>query len=137
MDGETKSENGSREAQLEAFKSLVEWSKWLVGVDAGILGLLTFNDQLSEFNLFLLVVAISSLGISLTIASFLVGVLPSIILSSKSDKPLDLPGVSCLDEDYIYDFKYNRIKIRYYAFYQHLFFLVGLGALAGALMTNL
>lgn len=127
-----------RTPQIEAFKALGEWSKWLVGLNAGILGLLVFGVKTArnESTNCFLAGAVVFLTISLLIATWLVGAVPPFIqcLMSENVGKSALIGrsVKC-DGDNIYGFRYGRIPILLFAFFQHAAFVLGIVFLAIAL----
>jgi hypothetical protein len=133
------------EAQLAALGSLQDWSKWLVGIDAGVLGLLVFAAQRIETSphppakaIFLLVLAIVSFCLSLLIASWLVGAVPAFIMHLKADDTWN-NRIWWIDwrANNIYGFRFGRIPLQVYAFLQHLFFMAGVILLTISLSLSL
>lgn len=148
---------------MEALKALQDWSKWLVGINAGVLGLLSFSVQhsvkkytpaptnstltpanlppetanpnleptnpLGNYDEIGIIVAICSFGLSLLVATWLVGSLPGFtqLLKTNSD-----PGkvIKWKGKNSIYQFKYCYIfPLSVFSTAQHLFFAVGVIAL--------
>ena len=123
-----------RLAQLDALIVLHGWSKWLVGLDAGILGLLTFSLQdldkayFKTFPGMSLLFGVAGFALSLLVAAWLVGSLPGFTQQLKTNvqsSPLDWQK-----KPTIYEFKYAKIELRWYAGLQHGFFIVGVIGLA-------
>ncbi|MFY9825404.1 MAG: hypothetical protein WAM82_28775 [Thermoanaerobaculia bacterium] len=118
------------DAQLVALGSLQDWSKWLVGINAGVLGLLVFAAQRIEHpapkGITYLICAIISFCASLTIATWLVGAVPAFIMRLKAHDAWS-KKIWWIDwrEKNIYGFKYGCIPLQVYAVLQHLAFVAG------------
>ena len=127
------------EAQLLALDSLQDWSKWLVGVDAGVLGLLAFSVKELEapcaLTKGLLVTSFLSFFLSLFLASWLVGAIPPFKQALKSDHP-DKRHIQWRDRPTLYRFRYGGFSLWSFALFQHVAFLVGAFALTVVLIIR-
>lgn len=128
------------DARLDALTSLQDWSKWLVGIDAGILGLLTFGAGKAANYSFgskaSLIGAIICFCVSLIIATWLVGAVPAFIMHLKAKDEPNRWWINW-DSPNMYDFTYGGIRIQVYAFLQHLAFMFGVVLLTTSLVIHL
>jgi hypothetical protein len=130
------------DAQLAALNSLQDWSKWLVGVDAGVLGLLAFAFEkglasVPEVRVWL-AGAIVSFCASLVIATWLVGAVPAFVQRLEAnDQNEKEPCWLKWRKNNIYEFTYGGIPVQAYAFLQHITFMTGAVLLTRALWIGL
>ncbi|WP_426991167.1 hypothetical protein [Methylomonas sp. CM2] len=100
--------------QLEAIKLLKDWSTWLVTVQTGVLGLFglqgkTLND-----------LTLTCFIISIVIATFILGALPSILQRSEDDSNIHQMIL----------FEWFPAPLYVAAFLQHILFIIGVIYLA-------
>ena len=129
------------EANVAELKSLQDWSKWLVGVDAGVLALLEFSIEKghamhSPEIRTCLSVAVVFFAFSLFVATWLVGASPIFIYYLKSGQVGDW-FIGCPPDKSIYQFPYGTFTLQQYAFVQHIAFLGGAVFLVIALLVQL
>jgi hypothetical protein len=138
----TAVEQLSSDAKLTALGSLQDWSKWLVGIDAGVLGLLMFAaqkiDPKESKGITVLILAIISFSVSLIIATWLVGAMPAFIMRVKAGDTWNNKTwwIDCSAGN-IYGFTYGFIPVQVYSALQHLFFIAGVVLLAISLSLSL
>jgi hypothetical protein len=72
-----------KKAAIEGLKSLQDWSKWLVGINAGVIGLLSIavKDLQSSFPFYDVfpLLALFCLIVSVAAAAYLVGAIPGLL----------------------------------------------------------
>jgi hypothetical protein len=122
------------ELRLAALRFLKEWSTWMVGVETLLMGFLVSlltGDRITLGSIYLKG-AVVCFGISIMIAAWLLGAIPS--LSQRL--PMATEGIYRMPLFSIFPLKY--IRVGWVTFLQHLFFFLGmLGIVASILLKQI
>jgi hypothetical protein len=106
--------------QLEAIKLLKDWSTWLVTAQTGILSLFALIGRKPDF------LTVFCFVISIIIATWILGALPSILQRIKDDSNIHQMDL----------FEWLGIPLFAAAFLQHVSFMIGVVSLSFSLFQK-
>ena len=107
--------------EKDALKALQDWSKWLVAIQAGVIAFGGEGISSEFFYQF----AIWSFLVSIIIGTILVGSIPP-ILQGTNIKEYAKAYLLGWPLSGIYKIKKFNLPIAVYAFFEHIFFIIGL-----------
>jgi hypothetical protein len=120
------------EIRITALRFMKEWSVWMVGVETALLGFLVSllsRDMLALGSYYLKGAAIC-FGLSIAFAAWVLGAIPSISQRlSKETGSIYMLGLFKIPV-------FRHVRLGWITFLQHLFFLLGLGGLIGAVLEK-